>query len=596
MKIKNIMGIKHFWGYFRRQCGDDIYSLKKSDTFQDIGVNVDVMLIDLNGLFHNSAQKIYKYGNHKGNKRLLGRQHPIRNTLKTQIKAFEDVCSTIEHILTITKPTKKLILCVDGCAPLSKQSQQRQRRFRAAMSAEEDAPFDSNCITPGTKFMDYLTKYIDWYIRLRITQTEFQGPEFYNWSSLEIVFSNEKVPGEGEHKLINYLRKYGNKDDSFCLHGLDADLIMLALGTHLPNFFILRDDLYDPTNEFFCIDIGNCRITLAEVMEWYGEKYKYDSELGIYDFIFLCFIVGNDFLPHIPSIEIIEGGIDVMIESYIEVATSFGHLVERGERLTPGKNQGTHLKFRKESMKAFLALLGTYERELLENKLERKGSFFTDKILESCADRDTKGNWYLDIEKYRETYVSEHFPEDINEETICHEYLTGMQWVLTYYTEGVPHWKWNFPFHYTPSAAIITKHVESFQHKKWNDSLPSTPFQQLLSVLPPKSAKFIPQPLCDLLTNPKSILKKFCPDEVEVDLSGMRREWEGIVKLPMVDFELVKQIYLERAREVEPIERKRDKIGYSYIYFRDEKMENNDFKSYYGNILNCKCRNKIIEL
>lgn len=590
------MGIKHFWNWFRHQCGDDIYSLKKTDTFQDIGAEVDVMLIDMNGIIHNSTQKTYKYGNCKQNKRLLRNQSRVRNTLKTQIKAFEDVCATIELILTMVKPKKKLVLCVDGCAPLSKQAQQRQRRFRAAMSAEEDAPFDSNCITPGTKFLDYLTKYIDWYIRLRITQADSQGPDFYNWAGLEVVFSNEKVPGEGEHLLVNYLRKYGDENDSFCLHGLDADLIMLALGTQLPNFFILRDDLYDHTNDFFCIDIGSCRITLAEVMEWYGEKYTYDSELGIYDFIFLCFIVGNDFLPHIPSIEIIEGGIDVMIDSYIEVATSFGHLVERGDRLTPGENKGNHLRFRKESMRAFLALLGTYEKELLENKLEHKGGFFTDKILESCADRDTDGNWHLDIEKYREKYVTEHFPEDITEETISHEYLTGMQWVLTYYTEGVPHWKWNFPFHYTPSAAIITKHVNSFEHRKWGVSSPSTPFQQLLSVLPPKSAGFIPPPLCDLLTNPKSILKKFCPDEVEVDLSGMRREWEGIVKLPMVDFELVRQIYSERVREVDPRERKRDKSGNSYTYFRNERMQNNDFNSYYGNILGCKCGQKVIEL
>jgi len=587
------MGIKHFWGWFNNQFGEDIYKLKKSDTFDDIGANVDVMLIDMNGIFHNSTQKIYKYGNSKVNKRLL-RKEPVRDNVKTRIKVFEDVCATVELILSITEPKKKLVMCVDGCAPLSKQAQQRQRRFKSAMSAEENAPFDSNCITPGTKFMDHLTKYIDWYIRMRISQKDNTQKQLFDWSKIEVVFSNEKVAGEGEHKLLNFLRKYGNRDDSYCLHGLDADLIMLALGTHLPNFFILRDDLYDRTNDFFCIDIGCIRQTLSELLEWHSEDYIYDSELGVYDFIFLCFIVGNDFLPHIPSIEIIEDGIDVMVDVYIEVATSFGHLVEKGARLTPGTDEKNHIRFRKESMQAFLSLLGTYEKELLENKLDRKGGFFTDNLLESCAIRDTNTIWNLDIDKYRQEYISQHFPKDIDEKTICHEYLSGMQWVLTYYTEGVPHWKWNFPFHYTPSAFIIAKHVKSFEHKKWGISEPSTPFQQLLSVLPPKSAKFIPSPLDELLTNHNSVLKKFCPDDVEVDLSGMRREWEGIVKLPMVDFELVRQIYLERIREVEPKEKRRDKRGNTYSYFYNKNMHNIDFNSYYGNILGCKCGSKLV--
>ena len=135
--------------------------------------------------------------------------------------------------------------------------QQRQRRFRSALEKDEEEfkKFDSNSLTPGTLFMDRLTKYIDWYIRHKMT-TELK------WQKIEVVFSDEKVAGEGEHKLLNYIRKHGNKNDTYCIHGLDADLIMLALGTHLPNFWILRDDLYNPRNEFFVLDIGRTRVKL----------------------------------------------------------------------------------------------------------------------------------------------------------------------------------------------------------------------------------------------------------------------------------------------------------------------------------------------
>lgn len=34
------------------------------------------------------------------------------------------------------------------------------------------------------------------------------------------------------------------------------------------------------------------------------------------DIIFLCFIVGNDFLPHLPGYSVKQGGVDLLIEFY----------------------------------------------------------------------------------------------------------------------------------------------------------------------------------------------------------------------------------------------------------------------------------------
>lgn len=578
------MGIKHFFHWFMKNFSDHIYKIPKYQTLENVNVETDNLMVDLNGAFHTSTQKIHKYGNFKPRRRLIKNKSTKRHSgdkLATQLKVFEDVCKTIEKIFLIVKPKKRLILCVDGPAPISKQNQQRQRRFRSAKEASGNptTTFDSNCITPGTKFMDYLSKYIDWYIRKKISEDPA-------WQQIEIVFSNEKAPGEGEHKIINYIRFYGKKEETYCINGLDADLIMLALGTHMPNFYILREDLYDYNNEYFCINIGKVYINLYEKLRWSCEKYSFNPKYAINDFIFLCFIVGNDFLPHIPSIEIIEHGLELILEVYKEVGSSYGHITNE---------HSGRVQFVPVSLGVFLGTIGQHEQTNFENKLNSKKSFFPDLLLESCATQNNKGKWDVDIDKYKIKYINILFPENSNIKQICHEYLEGMQWVLSYYTRGVPNWKWYFAYHYSPPASILSKYMKSFKFPIYGRTIPSTPFQQLLSVLPPKSANLIPFPLNNLLTDETSPLKKHCPDDFEIDLSGKRKEWEGIVILPMVDFNLVRECYFNKLHLVNPRELKRNIKGRSVVYQYISEFPI-IFKSYYGNILKCFVKTNLIDL
>lgn len=586
------MGIKHFFYWFKRTFAEDIYKLNKDQTLEDLKeetifdeqeIVVDNLMIDMNGLFHSSAQKIYQYGECKPKPRLLGRRTKRENGLQKQINCFKDICHSIDDILRIVNPRRKLILCVDGPAPLSKQNQQRQRRYVSAISREEDSKsFDSNSITPGTKFMDYLTKYIDWYIRKMISEN---NPL---WCNIDVVFSNEKCPGEGEHKIINYIRNYGSKEESYCIHGMDADLIMLALGTQYPKFYILRDEPRSPYFDYYLIDIGSVRSTLADKMVWTetttdkkdNKSRHFDIESAINDFILICFTVGNDFLPHIPGVEIIEGGIDFMLDIYRNVCQEYGHLT---------KIKGSGVQFRKKSLKIFMGTLSQYEKGVLENKLKHRDQFFPDPLLENNAELKT---CELDIDSYRADYYRTNLP-DVDMKDLCHEYLEGMQWVLSYYTKGVPNWRWRFPHHYAPFAHTIAQHIDTFQFPVYSYTNPTVPFVQLLSVLPPKSSRLLPEKLGRLLNSTNSPISDYCPDVFDIDLSGKRREWEGTVLLPMIDYEKIESEYYKLLRDIDRNELKRNIIGKSFIYTRTKRFE--EFRSYYGNIRS-KVQTELIEL
>lgn len=574
------MGIKHCFMWFKNQYPKYMHKMRKNQTVHDVGVNVDNLMIDMNGIFHNSAQKVYKYGNCKPQKSFMTNIKIPEVNKETELLLFQDVCDTVENLVKVTDPSKRVILCVDGPAPISKQNQQRQRRFRSAKESSGAAAgtFDSNCITPGTQMMDNLSKYIDWWIRKKVSE----DPE---WQKLEIIFSNEKVPGEGEHKGLRYIRDNGVRDESFCINGLDADLLMLALGTHIPKFYIVREDMYDPSVEYFCVDVGGIHDKLAESMRWKSVTHKFNPNTVIEDFIFLCFIVGNDFLPHIPSIEIIQGGIELIIEICRKVGTSYGHITY--------KTDDDDIRFSTKALSVFLGTIGHRERENFEAKLREK--FIRDPLLEECSTRDPKGVWSVNINRYNDMYWKDKFPSDRTEEQICHEYLEGMQWVLTYYTKDVPDWKWHYAHHYAPPASILAKHFETYKHRTYNMTVPSTPFQQLLCVLPPKSANLIPSPLCSLLTDDASPLKKHCPETFEIDYAGKKREWEGIVLLPMVDFALMRNCYFGMIPKVSVDDLKRNILGRSFSY--DYKpLSKYTFKSFYGNIENCSVLTTMIDI
>lgn len=172
------------------------------------------------------------------------------------------------------------------------------------------------------------------------------------------------MPGEGEHKILDFIRSQRAQKDfdpntSHCIYGADADLIMLGLSTHEAHFYILREappqrqentrkgqkpwDYKDTTQiETERIrkeqHVGFQFVKLAVVREYLYLEFKdvklpfaFDFERIVDDFVFLCFFVGNDFLPHLPSLQIREGALDALVFIYKNLLPSMATYMTDGK-------------------------------------------------------------------------------------------------------------------------------------------------------------------------------------------------------------------------------------------------------------------------
>ena len=124
-----------------------------------------------------------------------------------------------------------------------------ERQVRAQMMAqgqtpppEKQARWDHNVITPGTAFMEKLACFLHRFAQERVRTNPL-------WKNLQVVLSDATVPGEGEHKLIEFIRRQRAQPGydptcSHCICGQDADLMMLGLALHELRMTVLREQVF----------------------------------------------------------------------------------------------------------------------------------------------------------------------------------------------------------------------------------------------------------------------------------------------------------------------------------------------------------------
>ena len=87
-------------------------------------------------------------------------------------------------------------------------------------------------------------------------------------------------------------------------------------------------------------------------------------------FVFMTFLVGNDFLPHMPSLDIGDGAFDLLFNTYKEQRPTWGD----GEYLTDAGNITDPAR-----LEAFIAVIGAAENEIFEKREENEAVYLKKK-------------------------------------------------------------------------------------------------------------------------------------------------------------------------------------------------------------------------
>eukprot|EP00923_Selenidium_pygospionis_P046355 GHVN01079927.1.p1 GENE.GHVN01079927.1~~GHVN01079927.1.p1 ORF type:complete len:1143 (+),score=155.45 GHVN01079927.1:28-3456(+) len=597
------MGIGKFYRWLSER-----YPLINEELTCDQIPDFDNLYLDMNGIIHNCS-----HANSGG------------SLFASEDDLWLSILQYINKLVAIIRPRKVLYLAIDGVAPRAKMNQQRCRRFRTAQESAKGMeklkawnnanrqsggnvkPFDSNAITPGSEFMESLMKNLNFFVGWKLNNDPL-------WQGMEIVLSGPDTPGEGEHKIMDYIRcskaqPYYDNNTKHCLYGLDADLIMLSLASHEPNFSLLREEIEFPGPPDKFLQAEKRLVTSKEKFQLLHvsllrEYFQLDLcppgrdlERTVDDFILFCIFVGNDFLPTLPTAEIGGGGLQALIELYKEYHS-------RSKETDPYLTRSCG-EINWKNLEAFLVMwVGREEQEVATmvsdaQYMRGKSSRHRGGGHHGSGRRDLDAPQMLvrSNDDYRRSFYQRKmgFDAETNEGIVARDnlaiaYLEGLQWVLFYYFRGTPSWSWYYKHLYPPFGADILKLnpmadgtisqiicQESFEISK-----PFLPLQQLMAVLPPGSSDIVPEVFRPLMLDPESSVKWMYPNEFEVDMEGVKVPWGGVTKIPFIDEEalLAKMDSVSQSGSLlTPTERLRNQHGSAHIFTYRENVQDMRFIS-----------------
>ena len=545
-----IMGIPSYFSYIVKSHRSII---KKYDN----KIKINNLYLDCNSIIYDSVRLI----------------KDIKDNNKFENKLVLIVCEKIEYYIKTIKPTSKVFIAFDGVAPVAKLNQQKNRRYKSWLekqivkecnnrvnnnnNSSDEFSWNTVAITPGTKFMDKLAKGVKSYFKTRFKTSKKYGANEIGANEIganeiganEIIVSAANEPGEGEHKIYEYIRNNAtyHSNTSTAIYGLDADLIMLTLN-HLhisnkmylfretPHFIRTIDSSLDP-NTNYLMDIPELAKSLSEDLYDRKNITKEEQKRIIYDYILLCFFLGNDFMPHFTALNIRTDGISRLITAYKEI------LMKHNEYLTDGE------KINWKNIRKLVMYLSKNENDYIKKEYIKRRKMKPpryrpdeDPILFNLMSIPIKNR---EVEEYinpfeggwRARYYKELFELTITEERcsdICINLLEGLEWTMNYYTTGCKNWRWEYKYDYAPLLQDLIHYIPYFDTELVERRVknPVNAYTQLAYVLPKPYLYLLPHKI------EQKIISKYpawYDTNCKIKWAFCKYFWEAHACLPSID-------------------------------------------------------------
>ena len=463
-------------------------------------------------------------------------------------KLIDMVIQGVEKYILLVQPTKTVFIAFDGVAPFAKMEQQRTRRYKSQYMSKINGDdtknkWSTSAITPGTVFMNLLSKRID--------SAFLYSENKYKVKKMIVSCSTEN--GEGEHKLMDFLRLGSCANEKVALYGLDADLIMLSI-FHLrycKNIWVFREApefikssipvaIQGGIMDLYFLDIDCLANRIVHEMNCVSiDKHR------VYDYVFLCFLLGNDFLPHFPAMNIRTHGIQALMDVYRL------YIGNHSDRFLISKNYTIQWKH----LHTFISYIAKKEHEYLTNEYFVRDKFDKRNWLDTTPEERNEIILNIPViyraeEKYicpsepgwEGRYYKSLFEQEKNTafiKQLCNNYLEGLEWVFKYYSSGCPNWRWKYNYHYPPLFNDLVHYIPHFETDfiKLNKNAFSSDLQ-LSYVLPIEQSSLLPKQISEFL---KTNYSDYYPEHYEFKWAFCRYFWESHPILPEIPFELLEQ-------------------------------------------------------
>ena len=403
--------------------------------------------------------------------------HPCCRGLTDENEMIDKILFEIQRLIDYTEVTDLLYIAIDGIAPKGKMKQQRMRRFKSALERKysNEVRWNTNAISPGTYFMEKLN------LKLK---------EFIKECNVKTILSDSDERGEGEHKILHYIKK-NDINDRICIYGLDADLIMLSLVSRKKDIYLLRErteyNIEDTNEEFIYLKIDPLK---DHIIDSLNIKKIINRDKIINNYIFIFFLLGNDFMNHIPSLSIRYGGHDILLSVYSDLQKRYQgyfYLIDRDI------NDIIFLPFLKE----FISELSSLEKnnifkQLLIRERQYKKIYneyyndfqnFKKYLMEGNQNKNSINNGYLSLEDIYQFQCDNSYDQDdvtkmienlpllyspnerkvyrelSYDDNLCEDYFNSLVWTTNYYFNECINWKWSTKYNSAPLIEHFNEYI-----------------------------------------------------------------------------------------------------------------------------------------